>query len=593
MLDWCGSAPTYQVYYVALFSGACDLFDGPYSPPNSTDCGDGNPSVTYFGMAAGTYYVIIADVDGSAGTYNIVVNASACAPPPANDEACDVVPQALAVDGSVSASGTLNGATDSEGMGVNTVWEAFTLTECADVTFDWCGSADPLQWAYAFLVFGDCAAIDPNEIPLISGASCGEAESLLRMVYALAPGTYYVLAYAPLGSAPEYAVEISAATCAPPPTNDNCANVVPEVLEVGTPLTFTGTLIAATLEGDFVPGPGLEGQNTPTVWHAFTTTGCSTVRVSYCDIDPAFGQTWVFLVTNCPSDNTDIVFGSWEVGSCNDGNVTITYWDLPGGTYYLPVGNFGYHRPYTVEVTASACGPICAAWANSGYVFYEKIASVEFAGINNNSFTGEGYEDFTNVEGDALAGQSYPITVSLINGYALDQVLVWLDADLSDSFSPDELLYTSPLGAGPFTGNVTIPADALAGPARLRVRMHDTNPANGPNAEPCGGASYGQVEDYTVNITNTTGLNERSVARPSVYPNPSNGDFTLQLDPRATQANITVIDPAGRIVLQHTVRNMSNGLVRLNAMGFLEPGPYIVRADDGRVVSDHQLVVQQ
>ncbi|MEX1132526.1 MAG: GEVED domain-containing protein, partial [Flavobacteriales bacterium] len=54
------------------------------------------------------------------------------------------------------------------------------------------------------------------------------------------------------------------------------------------------------------------------------------------------------------------------------------------------------------------------------------------------------------------------------------------------------------LGAN-VSGTLTVPASALNGPTRMRVRLHDT--VLGGNAGPCGTSTYGQVEDYTVVIT--------------------------------------------------------------------------------------------
>ena len=597
-LNWCGSSPIYDPYLAYVMNGSCDALGALIAAsPNTTDCGDGNPVTTFPSLNAGTYFVLIADVDGSEGTYNIAASATAaiCAPVPPNDVACDVVPQALAIGGSISATGTLAGAFDSEFWGYDNVWEAFTLAECADVTFNWCGSSEPTVGIYTYVFGGDCA--DPtvgSYHPYVAGASCGEVDNLLRTVHTLAPGTYYMLISDDLGTAASYELEMTAATCQPAPASDLCGGLVPVALPIGDTLTFAGSFIAATATGDFETGSALDSLNKPTVWHSFTTAECSNVTLRFCDwSDEWFGSAWMFLTTMCAPGDEGIIPGSWDNSSCGNFLPTITFWELPAGTYNLPIAQwFSIIFDYSVDVSATACSAPCAAWAMNGTAAYEKISNVTFAGIDNDSESGPGYEDFTQVEGDAMAGQSYPLTIEVANGYELDEVLVWLDSDLDSLFSTDELISTS-LGAGPFTTNVTIPSDALTGAARLRVRLHDTNPANGPNAEPCGGASYGQVEDYTVNISNTTGLNERGITRPSVYPNPSNGDFTVQVDPRATQANITVIDPAGRIVLQQVVRNMSNGLVRLNAMGTMEPGPYIVRVDDGQVVSDHQVVVQQ
>ena len=48
--------------------------------------------------------------------------------------------------------------------------------------------------------------------------------------------------------------------------------------------------------------------------------------------------------------------------------------------------------------------------------------------------------------------------------------------------------------AGTFTGTITPPVTALAGPTRLRVRtVYNTT-----NFDPCATYSYGETEDYTI-----------------------------------------------------------------------------------------------
>ncbi len=51
------------------------------------------------------------------------------------------------------------------------------------------------------------------------------------------------------------------------------------------------------------------------------------------------------------------------------------------------------------------------------------------------------------------------------------------------------------------TYSITVPADALDGPTRMRVRIKYTGADCGCS---CGTASYGEVEDYTVIVNNTS-----------------------------------------------------------------------------------------
>ncbi|MBP9080840.1 MAG: T9SS type A sorting domain-containing protein [Flavobacteriales bacterium] len=78
----------------------------------------------------------------------------------------------------------------------------------------------------------------------------------------------------------------------------------------------------------------------------------------------------------------------------------------------------------------------------------------------------------------------------------------------------------------------------------------------------------------------------------AIHPNPSNGDFTIAVDPRATEVHIAILDAAGRLVMQHTGRATGASQLQVDASSQLAPGIYTVRVDDGSVVGTGKLVVQ-
>ncbi len=140
----------------------------------------------------------------------------------------------------------------------------------------------------------------------------------------------------------------------------------------------------------------------------------------------------------------------------------------------------------------------CAASATN---MFERIDVVQFGSINNSSgASGTGYQDFTSISTDVLQGTIIPFTVTINNGWSGDRIKIWLDLNLDGDFDDaGELLYTAPANsAGPFTGSVTIPGTASVGQSRLRIRLYD-NTATVSNG-PCGTDTWGQVEDYTVQI---------------------------------------------------------------------------------------------
>ena len=184
-------------------------------------------------------------------------------------------------------------------------------------------------------------------------------------------------------------------------------------------------------------------------------------------------------------------------------------------TWYQAIVTCGANSGTSTPVQVSVTPCYCTAGATS--TAFEKISRVEFGTINNPSTSTAGYEDFSAISTPAFSGSSMPIRVTLSGGFSSDVVLVWIDLNNDYDFNDaGELLYTSAAGVGPHNGTITIPASTPNGTKRMRVRMHDS--ALGGNATPCGNSTYGQVEDYTVDIqtcvpaTVTTQPVNRSIA---------------------------------------------------------------------------------
>ncbi len=76
---------------------------------------------------------------GTAGAFDLCVEA--VPPPPANDLCSNVLPLSMGVGDTWAFTGDATGGTNTEEIAYNTVWHAVTLTEPADLTIDFCGSA--------------------------------------------------------------------------------------------------------------------------------------------------------------------------------------------------------------------------------------------------------------------------------------------------------------------------------------------------------------------------------------------------------------------------------------------------------------------
>ncbi|MBV6879922.1 GEVED domain-containing protein [Epilithonimonas ginsengisoli] len=195
----------------------------------------------------------------------------------------------------------------------------------------------------------------------------------------------------------------------------------------------------------------------------------------------------------------------------------------------------------------------CTAGATS--TSFEKISNVTFATINNSSTSTSGYEDFTTVIGNISKGQAYPFSATFSGtSYTDDQVLVWIDFNQDGDFDDaGELVLTTAKKVAPWTGNITIPATAATGKTRMRVRLHDSS--LGGNTTSCGTSTYGQVEDYSVNI-GVLAVNDVKKNNIQVYPNPATD--VINISNVSSKTRFEIYNVGGQLVNQGTTDGKVN-----------------------------------
>lgn len=107
-----------------------------------------------------------------------------------------------------------------------------------------------------------------------------------------------------------------------------------------------------------------------------------------------------------------------------------------------------------------------------------------------------GYGDYTSLT--VPVGQGNVESVLLRSDFANQQFSIWIDMDNSDSFESSELILTDiPVGIDLVTTTVTIPATLPFGDYIMRVQATYAGPSS---TDPCFVGTYGETEDYTVNV---------------------------------------------------------------------------------------------
>lgn len=124
--------------------------------------------------------------------------------------------------------------------------------------------------------------------------------------------------------------------------------------------------------------------------------------------------------------------------------------------------------------------------------------SLEQISNMNNGCSSGGYGDFTSMVADLEAGQTY--TVSWKTGYNDQDACLWIDLNNNREFEDSERLITDyNLGSAGtvYSTDFALPENIYPGNKRLRIRGNWQN----SSADPCSNFTYGETEDYTVNIS--------------------------------------------------------------------------------------------
>jgi len=157
-------------------------------------------------------------------------------------------------------------------------------------------------------------------------------------------------------------------------------------------------------------------------------------------------------------------------------------------------------------LTSPGCGgttttSYCAANGNSTQ--YEWIGNVTLGSINNTTTASAGgYGNYTSLSTSAAKGSAYTISLKpAFSGTAYTEYFkVYIDYNNDKDFTDaGENVYTSPGSTSIVSGSFTIPSTATTGTTRMRVMMSDASITS-----PCGSMNYGEVEDYSINITTGT-----------------------------------------------------------------------------------------
>lgn len=339
-------------------------------------------------------------------------------------------------------------------------------------------------------------------------------------------------------------------------------------------IATTDAFYAVGVGASYVGSTDTIAPTAPTALAASGTTGTTT------------NLSWTAATDNVAVTGYDIYQGTTLKGSSTTTTYTVT--GLTALTAYSfsvkakdAAGNVS-PASNTVNVTTLAnTVTYCASQGNN--TADERIGKVVFGTINNTSTGTAGYENFTSISTNVAAGTAYTITITpawtsttYSEGYA-----VFIDYNQDGDFADSgETVWTKATSTTtPVTGTITIPASATLGTTRLRVAMK----YNGIPTS-CEAFSYGQVEDYSVNITAagaivtpevTAGLVETNDNTSfALYPNPVDNELNVSLA-KSDGATFRITNNLGQQVNSGQLSGTSIDVSSLNT------GIYIIELNNG------------
>ncbi len=189
------------------------------------------------------------------------------------------------------------------------------------------------------------------------------------------------------------------------------------------------------------------------------------------------------------------------IGAVNDTSYNVT--GLNFGTDYLfkiaakdAIGNLSELSSLNIRT---------GAYCKNGFnlEFTEDINHVQLGEIDNTSNGSPGYEDYTNLSTTLSKGINHTIIITPFWSGAVyeEGYSVWIDYNQDGDFEDEgeQVWAQAPTKDSSVSGDFVVPNNALNGSTRMRVAMKA-----GGIPKSCEALDYGEVEDYTVIISNET-----------------------------------------------------------------------------------------
>jgi hypothetical protein len=313
-----------------------------------------------------------------------------------------------------------------------------------------------------------------------------------------------------------------------------------------------------------------------------------------------FSETTTFTVSGVPASiGTNINPSSLNT----DGTVELELTNLSSvanNTYTITLVGTSPSITKFAPVNLTLTDDVCASAGS--LEFQTRTTGVIFNTISNLDATAKTvpYSDFTAISTDVEAGVDYDLSVR-VNSDGNFQVItrVWVDWNQNCSFNdPGEEydLGTSANIADGLSANspltITVPTNAASGTTTMRVSTKYTDPGANQFPTACEPNFDGEVEDYSINITNNLSIDDNELDKLSIYPNPSKGEFTVGFNSNSNNdISIKVFDIRGRSIYTKTFEtvNRFDEVIRLSDA---QSGVYLLQISNGSQSVTKRIIIE-
>lgn len=276
-----------------------------------------------------------------------------------------------------------------------------------------------------------------------------------------------------------------------------------ETNPVNRPINLEGEVIFETgeaqLNWDYENAPGFLAF----IIYRDGDSVATTTDTSFSEILPAYGS-YRYRVTAHYNDN--IESGASGI-SLQWGSVTINV-SIDSIKDHLPIGFESLH-PIIISntgqldleyslglVSSQSKNPDYCSASGGGGAGNEYISGVEIGEIINLNTGSNNYTDYADLATTMKVGSAYDIHVTNGHPFNLDQCGVWIDWNIDGEFDEEELIILNGQTLSPdYYGTIIPPPGSVTGTTKMRVRLTYSGALN-----PCGNTTFGEVEDYTINL---------------------------------------------------------------------------------------------